>query len=132
MKKLINLTWITVILICIGLTACSDNDDEQQAINIELLYGDWFYDGSDYKGEYYEMYTFNEGGFFELYWEEYDIDGELTDYGQETGRWEYNNGKLMFPYEGDIVTATIVSLNNNTLTLGNPQGETMTLYRAID
>ena len=131
MKKLTNLAWILVILMCTGFTSCSDNDDEPQNIDITLLYGSWYYEEYDY-GEWYEVFTFREGGRFENYWEEYNNNGTLIDYGEETGSWKYENGTLTFPYEDETVTAIIVSLSRDTLVLGNSEGETMTLYRAYE
>ena len=131
MKKLINLTWILVILMCTGLTSCSDNGDEQQNIDIELLYGSWYYEEYD-DGEWYEFFTFHEGGRFENYWEEYNNNGTLIDYGEDTGSWEYENCMLTFPYEDEIVSVYIISLSSETLVLGDSEGATMTLYRAYE
>lgn len=124
MKTIFAYTTILFCVICGCLSSCSDNDSND--INIELLYGSWLY---EYDDSYYETYTFSEGGHFELYWEEYDYNGDVIDRGQETGEWNYENGILTFPYEDEIISAQIVSLNQNSLVLGNGSNERMTLYR---
>lgn len=133
MKKLINLTWILAILLCTGFTSCSDNDDEPQDINIELLYGSWYYEEYGGYGKWYEVFTFREGGRLEYYWEEYANNGNLIDEGEDYGSWKYENGTLILTYE-DLTEepCIIVSLSRDALVVGDSEGETNTYYRAYE
>ena len=132
MKKLFNLTWILAILVCTGLSSCSDNDDEPQNINIELLYGSWYnYEEYSY-GKWYEVWTFHKGGRFESYWEDYYNNGNLIDEGEFSGSWKYENGIFTLTYEDQTETAIIASLSKDALVFADSEGETTTYYRAYE
>ena len=116
----------------IGLAACSDNDDEPQNINIELLYGSWYnYEEYSY-GKWYEVWTFHKGGRFESYWEDYDNNGNLIDEGEFSGSWKYENGIFTLTYEDQTETAIIASLSKDALVFADSEGETTTYYRAYE
>ena len=123
MKTIFAYTTILFCVICGCLSSCSDNDSNDT--NVELLYGSWLAEEINY----YEIFTFNEDGHFESYWEECNDNGDVIDRGRETGEWNYENGTLTFPYEDEIVSAQIVSLDQNSLVLGNSSNERITLYR---
>ena len=126
MKKLINLTWILVILMCTGLTSCSDNGDEQQNIDIELLYGSWYYEDGSYSREYI---TFQNNG--TLIDEEKElIDGSWETISTDRGSWEYTNDELYIEIDDEAIFYTIELLDDERLILSNETiNERVELFR---
>ena len=123
MKKLIVL-FLSVMTSGLLLTSCSDDDESGSSIEGKW---DFFQVGISALGqEILEPYehqegcdkdnlNFKSGGVLDA--EEFFNNGEGCDSDIEIGSWAKSGSTLTFTFEGELVEATIVTLDSSTLKL---------------
>lgn len=115
MKTFLRLFPVVFILsLCMGLTACSSDDESNDS-----LVGTW--SGVDEDGDIVSI-TFTSKGTFSwtgIYLDELE-EGPET----ESGTYEYKDGMitLYYPDSSNTVTVSVVSITSTTLTLKNENG----------
>ncbi|WP_417008918.1 lipocalin family protein [Bacteroides congonensis] len=112
----------SVLLGCVCLLACSDNDEQNKAeVQKALLVGFWkaqSAQGND-AGEYNVCYDIRHDGTFTVY----DYDTETGWYDDGEGEWKYENGSLTLDYTDQLDVFEVKSVTENTLILVDSSGD---------
>ena len=114
MKKQLVIFGIAVLLICIGLSGCNEDNNTFQS-DEEKIIGTWIYATTLNETTVYVYYNFLSNKTFEV------IFSYTGDRG--SGTWNITDNKLLITLKGEIITSDYnFSNNNKTLTIIESNG----------
>lgn len=114
MKKQLVIFGIAVLLICIGLSGCNEDNNTFQS-DEEKIIGTWIYATTLNETTVYVYYNFLANKTFEV------IFSYTGDRG--SGTWNITDNKLLITLKGEIITSDYnFSNNNKTLTIIESNG----------
>lgn len=114
MKKQLVIFGIAVLLICIGLSGCNEDNNTFQS-DEEKIIGTWIYATTLNETTVYVYYNFLSNKTFEI------IFSYTGDRG--SGTWNITDNKLLITLKGEIITSDYnFSNNNKTLTIIESNG----------